>query len=521
VAGAKLQAIDRWQRRHTAPAFLVAVVRKFLDDRASTLAALIAYYAFFSLFPLLLALVSILGFVLQDDPALQAEVLDSALARIPVVGGELEDEIEPLTGSEVALVIGLAGALWAGLGVTLAMGRAFEAIWDVPRFDRRGAVSSRVAGLLVIAVVGVALIGATVATGSAVGLSRWSLIDRLSVSGGALAVNAVVFLIVFALLTARPMRIRELLPGVLLAAVGSVALQSAGGWYVERAVAQASPTYGTFALVIGLLSWFWLGAHLLLVAGEVNVVRQRRLWPRSLTGPLGAADREALRRTAEAARQDERLHVAVRFDDPDDGGDGGADLPDGTPEGLIAPDRQPPEDCGVAPISGEEQTVSTLVAIAYPDRETAEKVREELIAATREHLVQLEDAVIVEREQGGRIKLHQAMGTTAAGAAGGAAWGGLIGLLFLAPLLGMAVGAATGGLGAKISDGGVSDDFVKNLGAGLRPGSAALIVLGSTDARDKLIERVKRYGGAVMQTSLSRQDEEHLRDALGAGAVVA
>jgi YihY family inner membrane protein len=294
-------------------------VRKFLDDRASTLAALIAYYAFFSLFPLLLALVSILGFVLQDDPALQAEVLDSALARIPVVGDELKDEIEPLTGSEVALAIGLAGALWAGLGVTVAMGRAFEAIWDVPRFDRRGLVSSRVSGLLVLGVLGVALIGATVATGCAVGVSRWSLLERLCAMGGALAVNALVFLIAFALLTARPVRIQELLPGVLLAAGGSMALQSAGGWYVERAVAQASATYGTFALVIGLMSWFWLGAHLLLVAGEVNVVRHRHLWPRSLTGPLEAADREALRRTAEAARQDERLRVAVRFDD--DGGE--------------------------------------------------------------------------------------------------------------------------------------------------------------------------------------------------------
>ena len=106
-----LEGIDRWQRRHAAAAVPVAVVRKFLDDRASSLAALIAYYAFFSLFPLLLVLVSVLGFVLQDDPTLRDDVLDSALARIPVVGAQLEDDIEPLTGSEAALAIGLAGAL--------------------------------------------------------------------------------------------------------------------------------------------------------------------------------------------------------------------------------------------------------------------------------------------------------------------------------------------------------------------------------------------------------------------------
>ncbi len=165
--------------------------------------------------------------------------------------------------------------------------------------------------------------------------------------------------------------------------------------------------------------------------------------------------------------------------------------------------------------------MSTLAAIAYPDRDTAEKVRQELIQATREHLVRLEDAVIVEHEQDGKIKLHQIMGTTGAGAAGGAMWGGLIGLLFLAPLVGMAVGAASGAAAGKMTDLGVNDNFVKDLGARLQPGSAALIVLGSTDARDKVIDRVKPYGGDVIQTSLSTEEEEHLRAALAQTATVA
>jgi uncharacterized membrane protein len=165
--------------------------------------------------------------------------------------------------------------------------------------------------------------------------------------------------------------------------------------------------------------------------------------------------------------------------------------------------------------------MSTLIAVAYPDRDTAEKVRQELIRATKEHLVRLEDAVIVEREQDGKIKLHQAMNTTATGAAGGAMWGGLIGLIFLAPLLGMAVGAASGALGGKMSDLGVDDNFMKDLGERLQPGAAALIVLGSTDARDKVIERVSPYGGHILQSSLSREQEEQLRSALGATTAVA
>ena len=111
-----LGAFDGWQRRHAAAAFLVAVVRKFLDDRASTLAALIAYYAFFSLFPLLLVFVSVLGFVLQDDPSLQEDVVDSALARIPVIGAQLGDDVEPLTGSRArssSASPGRCGRAWA------------------------------------------------------------------------------------------------------------------------------------------------------------------------------------------------------------------------------------------------------------------------------------------------------------------------------------------------------------------------------------------------------------------------
>ena len=161
--------------------------------------------------------------------------------------------------------------------------------------------------------------------------------------------------------------------------------------------------------------------------------------------------------------------------------------------------------------------MSTLVAIAYPDFATAETVRTELVQASKEHIVQLEDAVIVEHRPDGKIKLHQAMSTAGAGAAGGALWGGLIGLLFLAPFLGMAVGAGAGALGGKMADIGVNDNFVKELGAKMQPGGVALIALGSTEARDKVLERVTPYGGEVIQTSLDKDREELLRSALGEG----
>lgn len=308
--------VDGWQRRHAVGGFPVAVARKFGEDRASSLAALSAYYAFFSLFPLLLAFVSVLGFVLEGDPTLRDDILDTALDRIPVIGDELRDDVHPLTGSGIALAVGLAGALWAGLGVTVALDRAFAEIWDVPRMDQPSGLKARARGLLALTVFGLTLVAATVAAGFAAGGGIDAAAQQALAVAGSLAVNAIVFLTLFALLTPERPAIRALLPGVAIAATGLLILQSLGGWYVDRTVTDADATYGVFALVIGLLSWFFLAAHLVLVAAEVNAVLTRRLWPRSLAGALTPADERALRRIAEGTRRDPRQRIAVTFDEP-------------------------------------------------------------------------------------------------------------------------------------------------------------------------------------------------------------
>jgi uncharacterized membrane protein len=159
-------------------------------------------------------------------------------------------------------------------------------------------------------------------------------------------------------------------------------------------------------------------------------------------------------------------------------------------------------------------TVSGLVAIAYPDLARAEAVRQELVRAAGEGLVQLDDAVLVERTLDGGVKLHQLRSSALGVAKKGAAGGALIGLLFLAPLLGAAIGAAGGAIGGKLADEGIDNVFMEDLGARLRPGAAALIALGSTEQREELIERVKRYGGDVLQSSLSPADHAHLKEAL-------
>jgi uncharacterized membrane protein len=158
--------------------------------------------------------------------------------------------------------------------------------------------------------------------------------------------------------------------------------------------------------------------------------------------------------------------------------------------------------------------MSDLVAIAYPDKETAETVRTTLGRLRTEHVIELDDAVVVTRDENGKVHLHQAVNPAGAGAATGAVWGGLIGLLFLAPLLGMAVGAATGGVAGAASDFGIDDNFMKELGTKLERGGAALIVLIHEITPDKVLPRIQQYGGEVLQTSLSDDAEARLQAAL-------
>jgi membrane protein len=306
-------AIDRWQQATPVTAVPCSVAKKFTDDGASRLAALIAYWSFFSIFPLLLAFASILGFLLDGDPDFQRDVLDSTVAQIPVIGDQLSRDVTSLKGSGVALAIGIAGAVWAGLGVTLAIGRALDELWAVRRVDRPDYVHSRLRGLAILVVIGTANVLTTVV----VTLARNGTIQPpaagLASFAGSAAIDFVVFVIAFRVLTAARVTVRQVLPGAVLATVSWLGLQTLGGLYVEHVVARSNETYGVFAAVIGLLSWLWLAAQLSLIAGEVNVVLAQRLWPRSLFGGLAAADERAMRTAAEAEQRDRRQHIVVSF----------------------------------------------------------------------------------------------------------------------------------------------------------------------------------------------------------------
>jgi uncharacterized membrane protein len=157
--------------------------------------------------------------------------------------------------------------------------------------------------------------------------------------------------------------------------------------------------------------------------------------------------------------------------------------------------------------------MSNLVAIAYDDLDQAHRVMGSLGELVKEHSLTLEDAVIVEHKANGKLKLHQPS-LAGTGAASGALWGGVIGLLFLVPVFGMAVGAAAGAAGGAASDYGVDDNFVKELGAQLPAGGAAVIVLVQEATRDKVVPEISKYGGRVIQSSLSDDQQEAFQEAL-------
>jgi membrane protein len=311
----RLRAIDEAQQRHPRLSFPAAVVKKFGDDQAGQLAALIAYYGFVSLFPLLLVFVTVLGFVLQGNPSAQDSILHSTLSQFPVIGTQLQTNVHSLTGSAVALTVGLIGSLLGALGITGAAQNAFNQVWHVPRKDRPSFLTSRLRGVVLIAVLGTLSILSTVVAGA---VSARVPGGTLATLGGvvlALAANLLLFFAAFRLLTVNDVPTRDLLPGVLFAAILWLLLLEVGGYYVAHVVRHAQDTSGLFAFVLGLLAWLYLGGQLTLLAAEINVVRARRLWPRSFfTPPLLDADKRALISAAEVEERVQEENVEVTFD---------------------------------------------------------------------------------------------------------------------------------------------------------------------------------------------------------------
>ncbi|HET9829942.1 MAG TPA: YihY/virulence factor BrkB family protein [Nocardioidaceae bacterium] len=320
---ALVDRVDAFQRRHRVVGFPLAVLYKFIDDQGNYLAAVVTYYAFVSIFPLLLIASSVLGFLLQGNPALKNEVLTGALSQFPIVGTEL-GKPTGLQGSTSAVVFGTITALYGVLGLGQAAQNAVNVVWAVPRNSRFNPVLSRASSLALLVLAGLTVLAVTVLT---------SIVSHVDVFGpnvdrglgwlltlSSIVLNALVLAAMMRLATTARQSFRSTLPGAIAVALMWQLLQKLGGTYVSRVIARVSDVNAVFAIVLGLLALLYIASVIAVVGLEINVVLARRLYPRALLTPftdavqLTEGDRQAYAGYAQAQRHKgfERVRVSFR-----------------------------------------------------------------------------------------------------------------------------------------------------------------------------------------------------------------
>ncbi len=315
---------DRFQRRHVWLGFPLAVVYKFFDDFGTYLCAILTYYAFVSLFPLLLIASTVLSVVLSGDATLQHQLLTSALRSFPVIGSELATP-KHLSGGTGGLIIGILGSLYGALGVAQAFQYASNTMWAVPRNTRPNPLKARGRSLVLLAIVGLGILSTTtlsiLSTG---GVGLLGTTEKYLAIAAAVLINMAVAIFAFRWAPARQLSIRDVLPGAIGVAVGWQLLQSFGVVYVKHVVNHASATNQVFAVVLGLFAYLFLTAMTLMLCVEVNVVRVNRMHPRALLTPftdnvkLTAGDRRTYSRLAKAQRSKGFEHIDVDFTPPEE-----------------------------------------------------------------------------------------------------------------------------------------------------------------------------------------------------------
>ncbi|MDP1820755.1 MAG: YihY/virulence factor BrkB family protein [Acidimicrobiales bacterium] len=309
-----VRRVDAFQQAYRPLAFGFGVIKKFGDDRAGSLAALIAYYGFLAVFPLLLLLTTFLGFIMDRNSDLRDAVIRSALSDFPIVGPQLGQAINPLRGSTLGVGLGLVGLMWGTLGVTQACQLAMAEVWNVPGVDRPPFVNRLLRGLGLLGVLAIGLAATTaVALSSAGGSGALVWVGGLL---GTVVVNVGLFALAFRVLTVKDIPTRSLLPGAVVGGIGWTSLQAAGAYLVDHQLRHASQVYGYFASVLGLISWIFLTAQLTLYAAETNVVWARHLWPRSIVQPpLTEADKRAFDDIAAQGERRPEQSVDSTWDD--------------------------------------------------------------------------------------------------------------------------------------------------------------------------------------------------------------
>jgi len=316
--------VDDFQRRHRVLGVPVAIVYKFFDDQGGYLAAVLTHYSFLAILPLLLIASSVLGFVLQNDPTLQQEILTSALAQFPIVGDQL-GRPEGIQGSTSAVVVGILAATYGAIGLGQAAQNAVNVAWAIPRNSRLNPIHSRLRSLVGVVLAGLALALVVLITSFSSHVEAFNA----DLGGGVhwlvvaatVAVSAGVLALMMRVSTPQKEGLREVLPGAVLIAVLWQLLQMLGGVYVSNVIKDASAMNAIFAVVLGLVALLYIASVMAILGLETNAVLAKRLYPRALLTPftdsvrLTDADRRVYREYAQAQRHKGFEQVQVTFDD--------------------------------------------------------------------------------------------------------------------------------------------------------------------------------------------------------------
>ena len=289
-----LLGVDGFQQRHGVVSFPYAVVKKYGDDEAGYQGALITYYGFLSLFPLLIVATSVIGIVSKNNAELRTKLLSSINDYFPAIGGQLQASVHSSSKTGLALVIGLAITLWGAKGVADAVQHALNHVWEVPKTHRPSFPKGPLKSLGLIVGAGIGFAGAAVLSGYATAAFGHSFMLRALPVFASFILLLGVFVFVFRIGSSAKHSLHDLLPGAAVAAVGMQVLQVAGTYLVSHQLKNLQGVYGSFGLVLAILFWLYLQAQVFLYAAEINTVRALKLWPRSLTqDPLTDSDRHA------------------------------------------------------------------------------------------------------------------------------------------------------------------------------------------------------------------------------------
>jgi YihY family inner membrane protein len=334
-----MQKADALQKRTKPTSVGLATVKKFSEDHTTSLAAMIAFWAFFSIFPLFMVMVTVLGWVL---PASEKDtVLQHVAAMFPLLDPKT---INGLTGSWWALVLGGVTSLWSGLGVVRTVQTAFNSVWEIPYHQRPKLIEQILRSLWVLATIGVGLVVTTLISGFVTSSSTGVNLGAAGRIAGyviSIVLDVGLFIAAFRMLTDREISVRDVLPGALFAGLAFFVLQELSAFIISRHLRSAQSTYRHFATVITILWWFYLQSIITLLGAQLNVVLKERLWPRSLVdAPQTEADHRVLQAYAEERtyQPEEKVQARVEPNGSASPGNGSGGARSGAANGASASD---------------------------------------------------------------------------------------------------------------------------------------------------------------------------------------